>query len=176
MIEYNSIIFEGKPRYENSETEKYLLVNEGESEDNTKWKVLTKGWDYNLWCEIGERAGRAEAREITIPGSTISIENYISKYKKLIKKPIGISKLFDLFTIFIVIEEEHKDFKYYKDDVEKYGFTKDSTTYRQEVRREEEYLLIIFPVSAIRLFIKEDQPLNVLIDQPIEHTDQLSLF
>lgn len=132
----------------NPDENKLLLVEE-DVNGQSQWTILSKGWEYNLWYEFGERAGLAEAEELILKKDgqtmTIKIEDYVKRAKETLENGLPIKDVFSkfIFTVdawrckegvknFIIKEfEEDYELEIIKEDEKKFYYRKEITTVEQ---------------------------------------------
>lgn len=115
-IEYGRKVYIRKPDKNSSEPNLLLLIKEGSNNVRDgqtglrvrDWNLITYGWEYRLWIEIGKRAGHTEGGSIQKAdrGSSyknIKIEDYIAIYRKAIKRAKPMERLFEDFYVSVAV-------------------------------------------------------------------------
>lgn len=102
IVELESIIYQFPNEENYSEKDNLLLINES-IDGKEKWREASRGWEYQNWYVICKRGGMAEAQEIVLlynnKEKTLTIEEYVERYRKLIAERKPIEELFDRFTV-----------------------------------------------------------------------------
>lgn len=111
--------------------------------EDDRWKPLQKGWEYSLYHDVGERGGRAEAKELIVNGNLLSIEDYVKRCQAVIAQKRPIHLFFQQFTMTITAKINKTEStiaeSYFLRQVEgEWGFAMierqgNSTIYRKEI-------------------------------------------
>ncbi|WCK57522.1 hypothetical protein PP175_26010 (plasmid) [Aneurinibacillus sp. Ricciae_BoGa-3] len=124
------------------------MVKEKEANNTIGWKAVRKGWEYNIWQEVGNRGGLCEAQEILLLENEgekkAPIEAYVQLYRELMEKQVPIANVFDRFAIKVKASRKKEGVKDYilerfdeyemeqvGEDEETIYFEKDITTAEQ---------------------------------------------
>lgn len=101
-----SIILELERRifsYINNQDKYFILIVKELVNGEEKWRVLSKGAEYNHWYVIGERGGLAEAEELFVlkdgKAMPLRIEDYVALYRSEIINAVPIEEAFNSFVI-----------------------------------------------------------------------------
>lgn len=101
VVELNKLVYFFKDK-ENRHENKLLLVQEKEN-NQVSWRPLSKGWEYQLWYQFGERGGLAEANEILLHDNgedkAVTIEEYVKSCRDTLDKAISADTIFERFTV-----------------------------------------------------------------------------
>ena len=162
-IEYNRKVYIDKSE-DSSHPDYLLLIRQGDNnirETRTglrakDWGFISYGWEYQLWQELGERAGSCEGGSLQrakgFEYANISIEDYIALYRKAIKNAKPIENLIKDFEITFKITKKVKikdeyDRKKIKESLKKYKFIK-----RGKYYYDKNYTEYTYPIKSIQDF------------------------
>ena len=107
-IEYDRVIF-GHRNEHYSDQDLLLLIEESAADNpsDRHWRnIASFGWEFQLWSDIGQRAGHCEVGNIFFPlnellsnKKSVKMEDYVALYRETLKNITPVEQLFEQFDI-----------------------------------------------------------------------------